>query len=84
MNINLAVPFFSQRDNSYVWKQRYENDVTDTNTKKILYKKGSPVTDSSGKEKTVKIWDYCCNITCLAMVLNFPSMQNLNQLSFLC
>lgn len=23
MNINLSVPFFSQRDNSYIWKQRY-------------------------------------------------------------
>ena len=23
---NLAVPFFTQRDNTYVWQQRYEKD----------------------------------------------------------
>ncbi len=48
MNINLSVPFFSQRDNPYIWKQRYENDITDAETKEVLYKKGSPVTNSSG------------------------------------
>lgn len=37
MNINLSVPFFSQRDNSYIWKQRYENDITDDNTKNPAY-----------------------------------------------
>lgn len=26
MSVNLAVPFFSQRENSYIWKQKYETD----------------------------------------------------------
>ena len=63
--INLTVPFFSQRDNSYIWKQRYETDLKN-NTGKIIHSKGEIINNSD-----VKIWDGCCNITCLAMVLNY-------------
>lgn len=70
-NINLSVPFFSQRENSYIWKQRYEKEITDDETKVIIYKKGTFVADAEGKEISKKIWDYSCNITCLAMVLNY-------------
>lgn len=73
-NINLPVPFFSQRENSYIWKRRYEADEFDE-TGKIIHKKGEvkKIKDNDGKEieDTKKIWDYCCNITCLAMVLNY-------------
>ena len=66
--INLTVPFFSQRDNNYIWHYKREKDEE---IKKKTLKKGSPVTDSAGNEITTKIWDGCCNITCLAMVLNY-------------
>lgn len=69
-NINLPVPFFSQRDNSYIWKQKCEIEVKN-NVGKVLYKKGSFVADAEGKEISKKIWSYSCNITCLAMVLNY-------------
>ena len=39
ITINLSVPFFSQRENSYIWKQRYEKEITDDETKVIIYKK---------------------------------------------
>lgn len=68
---NLPVPFFSQRENSYIWKQKYEKEITDDETKVIIYKKGTFVTDVEGKEMSKKIWDYSCNITCLAMFLNY-------------
>lgn len=60
--INLTVPFFSQRENSYIWKQRYEKEITDDETKVIIYKKGTFVTDAEGKEISKKISDYSCNI----------------------
>ena len=73
-NINLPVPFFSQRENSYIWKRRYEIDEFNEKGKKI-HKKGDvkKIKDENDNEieDTVKIWDYCCNITCLAMVLNY-------------
>ena len=67
-NINLPVPFFTQRDNTYVWYYKHEEDIV---IKKVLYKKGFFVADAEGKEISKKIWDYSCNITCLAMVLNY-------------
>lgn len=67
-NVNIPVPFFSQRDNSFIWKYRYEKD---TEVKKIKYKKGAIVKDNKDKDITAEIWDGCCNITCLAMVLNY-------------
>lgn len=66
--INLTVPFFSQRDNNYIWHYKREKDEE---IKKKTLKKGSPVTDSAGNEITSKIWDGCCNITCLAMILHY-------------
>ncbi len=52
--INLTVPFFSQRDNNYIWHYKREKDEE---IKKKTLKKGSPVTDSAGNEITSKIWD---------------------------
>lgn len=46
-NINLPVPFFTQRDNTYVWYYKHEEDIV---IKKVLYKKGSFVADAEGKE----------------------------------
>lgn len=37
-NVNIPVPFFSQRDNSFIWKYRYEKD---TEVNEIKYKKGA-------------------------------------------
>ncbi|MBP3607130.1 MAG: hypothetical protein J6J11_02260 [Treponema sp.] len=65
MSVNLAVPFFSQRENSYIWKQKYETDPKNK-TGKVIHSKGEIVNNSE-----VKLWDGCCNITCLAMVLNY-------------
>lgn len=42
--INLAVPFFSQRENIYVWQQRYEKDKIDNIT---------------GKKTDEYRWDWC-------------------------
>ncbi len=77
-NINIPVPFYSQRDNSYIWKQRYEEDKKN-NLGEILHKKGEKVLKKVKNDKgeditqeiTEPVWDDCCNITCLAMVLNY-------------
>ena len=55
---NLAVPFFTQRDNTYVWQQRNENGTI------WKYK--------DGKEgpKYPMAWR-SCNITSLCMVLHY-------------
>ena len=55
---NLAVPFFTQRDNTYVWQQRNEN--------------GTVWKDKDGKEgpKYPMAWR-SCNITSLCMVLHY-------------
>ena len=39
MSVNLAVPFFSQRENEYTWYYKYENQITDDETGEILQKK---------------------------------------------
>ena len=36
---NLAVPFFTQRDNTYIWQQKYEKDKIDSITGKKQKKK---------------------------------------------
>ena len=70
MKINLAVPFFSQRENSYKWGYRYEEDKKNKQNQ-IIHSKGEPVLDSEGNQISETIWDGCCNITCLSMVLNY-------------
>lgn len=79
MSVNLAVPFFSQRENEYTWYYKYENQITDDETGEILHKKGEKVLEKVKNDKgeditqeiTEPVWDGCCNITCLAMVLNY-------------
>lgn len=61
-DFNLPVPFFSQRDVNYKWQYRYE----ETN-EALNQKKGDVVPNIDA----IKIDDGCCNITCLAMVLNY-------------
>lgn len=39
---NLAVPFFTQRDNTYIWQQKYEKDKIDSITGKKQKKKINP------------------------------------------
>ena len=57
-NINLPVPFFTQRDNTYVWQQR--------NADGIIW------TDKNGREgpKYPMAWR-SCNITSLCMILHY-------------
>jgi len=42
---NLPVPFFSQRENEYIWKQRYETDQKN-NPGKVIHSKGEIVNNS--------------------------------------
>ena len=70
MSFNLPVSFFSQRDNSYIWHYRYEESITDEDTNEVLHKKGEQVFVNE-EAVTEEIADGCCNITCLAMVLNY-------------
>ncbi|MGN0728828.1 C39 family peptidase [Treponema sp.] len=55
---NLAVPFFTQRDNTYVWQQREKDD--------------SVWVDKNGNEgpKYPMAWR-TCNITSLCMILHY-------------
>ena len=39
---NLAVPFFTQRDNSYVWQQKYKKDKIDEITGNKIEEKRYP------------------------------------------
>jgi len=62
---NLAVPFFTQRDNTYVWQQRYEKDKIDNITGKKIEKKDTPF-----GPKYPMAWR-SCNITSLCMILHY-------------
>lgn len=42
---NLPEPFFNQRDNSYIWKQKYETDQKNK-TGKVIHSKGEIVNNS--------------------------------------
>lgn len=55
---NLAVPFFTQRDNSYIWQRKKEN--------------GQIWKDDNGNEspKYPMAWR-SCNITSLCMILHY-------------
>ena len=61
---NLAVPFYTQRDNTYVWQQLYDKD--EYNSKNILIKqKNQPF-----GPKYPMAWR-TCNITSLCMILHY-------------
>ena len=63
---NLAVPFFTQRDNTYIWQQKTGEIIYDDNDPaKIKYNVG----DSFG-QKYPMAWR-SCNITSLCMVLRY-------------
>lgn len=63
---NLAVPFFTQRDNTYIWQQKTDEIIYDDNDPtKIKYNVG----DSFGP-KYPMAWR-SCNITSLCMVLHY-------------
>lgn len=61
-DFNLSVPFFSQRDNTYEWHYRYEDTDKDKNEQKREV--ANPLISK-------KIAGDCCNISCLAMILNY-------------
>ncbi len=61
---NLAVPFFTQRDNSYIWQQISNEDKIDKNGN-YLKKIGEPF-----GPKYPMAWR-TCNITSLCMILNY-------------
>ena len=61
---NLAVPFFTQRDNTYIWQQIATEDEKDKNGKYIK-RKGKPF-----GSKYPMAWR-TCNITSLCMILHY-------------
>ena len=62
---NLAVPFFTQRDNSYVWQQKYKKDKFDEITGNKIEEKDTPF-----GPKYPMAWR-TCNITSLCMILHY-------------
>lgn len=62
---NLAVPFFTQRDNTYIWQQKYEKDKFDSVTNKKIEVKDKPF-----GPKYPMAWR-TCNITSLCMILHY-------------
>ena len=62
---NLAVPFFTQRDNTYIWQQKYEKDKIDSITGKKTKEKDKPF----GPQYPMA-WR-SCNITSLCMLLHY-------------
>jgi uncharacterized protein YvpB len=68
---NLPVPYFSQRENTSVWKEREPLFITKT----VNNKKTDIPNTNAGKEKAGGKKDamsLCsCNVTCLAMILNY-------------
>ena len=61
---NLAVPFFTQRDNTYVWQQLYSETKKDEEGNVIQEK------DKPFGPKYPMAWR-TCNITSLCMVLHY-------------
>jgi hypothetical protein len=62
---NLPVPYFSQRENKYIWKELYAEDVKENSTNKIIQKEGDP----TGVEVSLAFGS--CNITSLCMILHY-------------
>lgn len=62
---NLAVPFFTQRDNTYIWQQKYEKDKIDSTTGRKTEIKDTPF-----GPKYPMAWR-SCNITSLCMILHY-------------
>lgn len=62
---NLAVPFFTQRDNIYIWQQKYEKDKYDEITGTKIEEKDKPF-----GPKYPMAWR-SCNITSLCMILHY-------------
>ena len=61
---NLAVPFFTQRDNTYIWQQISDEDKIDKNGNYIKQK------DKSFGPQYPMAWR-SCNITSLCMLLHY-------------
>ena len=61
---NLAVPFFTQRDNTYIWQQISDEDKIDKDGSYIKQK------DKPFGPKYPMAWR-SCNITSLCMVLHY-------------
>lgn len=64
--INLAVPFFSQRENIYTWYERWDTDVYDKNNV-LIHKEGSIKNSANG----ISMACQSCNITSLCMILQY-------------
>jgi hypothetical protein len=61
---NLPVPFFSQRQNDFILKEYYLEDIRNKSTGKIIYNKGDLKREVSMDCRT-------CNITSLCMLLHY-------------
>lgn len=67
---NLAVPYFTQRDNTYIWQQKYKEDKIDAVTGKKTEIKDQPF-----GPKYPMSWR-TCNITSLCMILHYYGITN--------
>jgi hypothetical protein len=69
---NLPVPYFSQRENTYVWHEREPLfKGVDENNIPISNPKGGHLVE---KGDTLPLADSSCNITCLAMLLHYAGI----------
>ena len=66
---NLPVPYFTQRDNTYIWQQLAEKDEYDKNNKKTKQK------EKPFGPKYPMSWR-TCNITSLCMILHYYGITN--------
>lgn len=67
---NLAVPYFTQRDNTYIWQQKYKEDKIDAVTGEKTEIKDQPF-----GPKYPMSWR-TCNITSLCMILHYYGITN--------
>lgn len=65
--INLAVPYYCQRENTYVWYQKRKEDKYDKITNKKICSKGEIIPNQKGKS----LAPITCNITSLCMILHY-------------
>lgn len=68
--INLSVPYFCQRENKYVWYQRYNYDSI------LKNKEGTSLAGKIIPETKKILASITCNITSLCMILLYWALRN--------
>ena len=61
---NLPVPFFSQRQNDYILQEKYEIEIKDPITQKIIHKKGD-------LKREISMDCRSCNISSVMMIMEY-------------